>query len=46
MVDKGISLGMTAGIYTSHYNWETIVGLDYTYPHDKGLELWYAHYES
>ena len=46
MVDEGISLGVTAGIYSSYYSWQDIVGLDYTYPKDKGLPLWYPHYEN
>ena len=45
MIEKGQSLGIKAGIYSSYYNWQSIVGLDWTYPHDQGLPLWYAHYD-
>lgn len=45
MVDEGLALGVTAGIYTNYYNWQSIVGLDWTYPASKGLPLWYAHYD-
>jgi hypothetical protein len=40
MVNTGISLGVTAGIYSSYYNWETIVGVNWNYPASKGLPLW------
>ena len=33
------------GIYSSYYSWEEIVGVDWTYAKDKGLPLWYAHYD-
>ncbi len=35
--------GKTPGIYTSYYNWESIVGL--SYEGMKNLPLWYAHYD-
>mmetsp|Transcript_34407 Transcript_34407/g.52688 ORF Transcript_34407/g.52688 Transcript_34407/m.52688 type:complete len:199 (-) Transcript_34407:42-638(-) len=41
-----IPQGVTLGIYSSHYNWDQIVGLDWTYPADQGLPLWYAHYDN
>eukprot|EP00005_Dracoamoeba_jomungandri_P002001 CAMPEP_0174250800 /NCGR_PEP_ID=MMETSP0439-20130205/847_1 /TAXON_ID=0 /ORGANISM="Stereomyxa ramosa, Strain Chinc5" /LENGTH=212 /DNA_ID=CAMNT_0015330963 /DNA_START=76 /DNA_END=714 /DNA_ORIENTATION=+ len=44
MVGNLTSRGAKVGIYTSYYNWESIVGLDWTgvsrYP------LWYAHYDN
>eukprot|EP00806_Schmidingerella_arcuata_P001823 Macronucleus_2645.p1 GENE.Macronucleus_2645~~Macronucleus_2645.p1 ORF type:complete len:237 (+),score=22.63 Macronucleus_2645:1-711(+) len=43
MVIKGQSLGITAGVYTSRSNWDKVVGLDWTYPSEQGLPLWYAH---
>mmetsp|Transcript_4047 Transcript_4047/g.7797 ORF Transcript_4047/g.7797 Transcript_4047/m.7797 type:complete len:256 (-) Transcript_4047:212-979(-) len=45
LVDKGLSLGVKAGVYTNYYNWQSIVGLDYDYPSSKGLPVWYAHYD-
>lgn len=30
------------GIYTSYHNWETLMGLDYTF--GSSYPLWYAHY--
>ena len=46
LVDTGKELGVHAGIYTNYYNWEDIVGLDYKYPAEKGLPVWYAHYDN
>lgn len=46
MIKEGLKLGVSAGIYTSYYNWESIVGLDYDYPSSIGLPLWYAHYDN
>ena len=43
MITKGKSLSINAGIYTSHDRWSNIVGLDWTYPADQGLPLWYFH---
>ena len=37
MVDEGIARGVHAGIYTSYYNWQDIVGLDWSYPASQGL---------
>ena len=46
MITEGLKLGVSAGIYTTYYNWESIVGLDYDYPSSIGLPLWYAHYDN
>ena len=46
MIKKGKKLGIKAGIYSSYYNWEDIVGLSWTYPKDQGLSIWYAHYDN
>mmetsp|Transcript_2813 Transcript_2813/g.6055 ORF Transcript_2813/g.6055 Transcript_2813/m.6055 type:complete len:250 (+) Transcript_2813:100-849(+) len=46
MIKEGLKLGVTAGIYTNYYNWQSIVGLDYDYPSSLGLPLWYAHYDN
>ena len=46
MIDEGNSLGVSAGIYTSYYNWEDIVGLSWNSPSNQGLPLWYAHYDN
>jgi GH25 family lysozyme M1 (1,4-beta-N-acetylmuramidase) len=44
MANQLKSLGQTVGIYSSYYNWQSIVGLGWTgcsqYP------LWYAHYDN
>lgn len=45
MIKEGKSLGIKAGIYTNYYNWEEIVGIEWTYPADQGMPLWYAHYD-
>ena len=45
MIKEGKRLGIKAGIYTNYYNWDEIVGLDWSYPADQGLPLWYAHYD-
>lgn len=45
MIDEGLRLNIQAGIYSSKYSWEAIVGLDWSYPSDKGLPLWYPHYD-
>ena len=34
------------GIYSNYYNWQDIVGLGWSYPAEKGLPLWYAHYDN
>eukprot|EP00356_Strombidium_inclinatum_P009401 CAMPEP_0170501606 /NCGR_PEP_ID=MMETSP0208-20121228/38855_1 /TAXON_ID=197538 /ORGANISM="Strombidium inclinatum, Strain S3" /LENGTH=172 /DNA_ID=CAMNT_0010780253 /DNA_START=147 /DNA_END=665 /DNA_ORIENTATION=- len=48
MVDcaSGMPPSIKMGIYSSYYNWEDIVGLDWTYPADHGMLLWYAHYDN
>lgn len=38
------SSGANVGIYTSYYNWEAIVGLDWTGVSQ--FPLWYAHYDN
>ena len=45
LVDKGMSMGMEAGIYSSASGWTEIVGHSWSYPSSKGLPLWYAHYD-
>lgn len=45
LIDEGLALGVTAGVYSSYYAWEEIVGLDWSYASDAGLPLWYAHYD-
>ena len=46
MVTKGKSLKISAGIYTSRVNWKKIVGLDWSYPAEQGLPLWYSDLDS
>mmetsp|Transcript_30474 Transcript_30474/g.85303 ORF Transcript_30474/g.85303 Transcript_30474/m.85303 type:complete len:216 (-) Transcript_30474:86-733(-) len=46
MIDEGLSRGQSLGIYSNYYNWQSIVGLDWSYPADQGLPLWYAHYDN
>jgi len=46
MIDEGKALGIKAGIYTNYYNWQSIVGLSWSYPSQQGLPLWYAHYDN
>ena len=46
MIDEGNKLGIKHGIYTSYYNWESIVGLDWDVPAKQGLPLWYAHFDN
>lgn len=38
------SHGKSVGIYTSYYNWQAIVGLNWT--GCSSLPLWYAHYDN
>ena len=45
MIDEGQRLGVHAGIYSSYYGWDEVVGRSWTYAHDKGLPVWYAHYD-
>ena len=45
MVDEGTALGIRAGVYSSLYSWEAIVGASWSYASDAGLPLWYAHYD-
>ena len=40
MIQEGLKLGVSAGIYSSHNSWEGTVGLDYDYPSSVGLPLW------
>ena len=44
MIDEGKALGIHAGIYSSRYGWEDIVGT-WSYAADASLPLWYAHYD-
>ena len=45
MMSAPLPDGWEFGIYSGHYSWEAIVGLDWDYPAQKGLPLWYAHYD-
>ena len=45
MIAQANRRGVTQGIYTNKYNWQDIVGLDWTYPADENIPLWYAHYD-
>ncbi|CEF61772.1 Glycoside hydrolase, family 25 and Glycoside hydrolase, catalytic domain and Glycoside hydrolase, superfamily domain-containing protein [Strongyloides ratti] len=42
MVSKAQSMGVKVGIYSNYYNWQAIVGLDYT--SHSNLPLWWADY--
>lgn len=44
MVNQLKALGQSVGIYSSYYNWQSIVGLGWT--GCSGLPLWYAHYDN
>jgi GH25 family lysozyme M1 (1,4-beta-N-acetylmuramidase) len=44
MVNQLKSLGQTVGIYSSYYNWQSIVGLGWT--GCSSHPLWYAHYDN
>lgn len=44
LVNQLKSLGQHVGIYTSYYNWQSIVGLSWT--GCSSLPLWYAHYDN
>jgi GH25 family lysozyme M1 (1,4-beta-N-acetylmuramidase) len=44
LVNQLKSLGQTVGIYTSYYNWQTIVGVNWSGV--SSLPLWYAHYDN
>ena len=46
LIEEGKKKGKTLGIYSSYYNWESIVGLNWCYPANQGLGLWYAHYDN
>uniref|UniRef100_A0A914R7X7 Uncharacterized protein n=1 Tax=Parascaris equorum TaxID=6256 RepID=A0A914R7X7_PAREQ len=43
MVNKAKSMGVSVGIYTNYYNWQEIVGLDWT--EMSGYPLWWAYYD-
>eukprot|EP00008_Paramoeba_atlantica_P007023 CAMPEP_0201489764 /NCGR_PEP_ID=MMETSP0151_2-20130828/23601_1 /ASSEMBLY_ACC=CAM_ASM_000257 /TAXON_ID=200890 /ORGANISM="Paramoeba atlantica, Strain 621/1 / CCAP 1560/9" /LENGTH=158 /DNA_ID=CAMNT_0047875455 /DNA_START=254 /DNA_END=730 /DNA_ORIENTATION=+ len=45
LIQEGKKKGQTLGIYSSYYSWESVVGLDYCYPANEGLGLWYADYD-
>ena len=40
MIQEGLKLGVTAGIYSSYNSWQSVVGLDYDYPSSLGMPLW------
>ena len=44
IVNQLKTLGQVVGIYTSYYNWQSIVGINWT--GCSGLPLWYAHYDN
>lgn len=44
MVNQLKALGQTVGIYSSYYNWQSIVGLNWA--GCSSLPLWYAHYDN
>ena len=44
LIEAGDALGVTAGIYSGERSWSAIVG-NWTYASDRGMPLWYAHYD-
>jgi len=44
LINEGKALGQKLGVYTSYYNWQSIVGIDWAGAAD--LPLWYAHYDN
>ena len=45
MLSAKLPENFSFGIYSSHYSWQDIVGVDWSYAADMGLPLWYAHYD-
>lgn len=45
MIDTGVSLGLHAGVYSNWNSWSEIVGSDWDYAQQKGLPIWYPHYD-
>ena len=43
MISRLESRGQRVGVYTNYYNWQEIVGLDWTGA--SSHPLWYAHYD-
>ena len=37
--------GTKLAIYSGYNSWSAIVGLDWDYPAQQGLNVWYAHYD-
>eukprot|EP00008_Paramoeba_atlantica_P005828 CAMPEP_0201480048 /NCGR_PEP_ID=MMETSP0151_2-20130828/4632_1 /ASSEMBLY_ACC=CAM_ASM_000257 /TAXON_ID=200890 /ORGANISM="Paramoeba atlantica, Strain 621/1 / CCAP 1560/9" /LENGTH=109 /DNA_ID=CAMNT_0047861795 /DNA_START=266 /DNA_END=591 /DNA_ORIENTATION=+ len=46
LIEQGEAMNQKLGIYSSYYNWESIVGLGFCYPEQQGLPLWYADYDN
>jgi len=46
LVTECLGLGMLVGVYTSKSQWDPIMGDSYSYAANKGLALWYAHYDN
>ena len=45
LVDAGEKLNIKAGIYSNWNAWNEIVGSSWSYPAQKGLPIWYPHYD-
>lgn len=45
LVDSCATSGVTCGIYSSYYQWESIFGST-SYSYGSNLPLWYAHYDN
>ena len=45
LISQQRSLGFSAGIYSSYYQWESIFGLSYKFQYASEYPLWYAHYD-
>ena len=46
MISAGQAAGVKLGIYTSYYNWQSIVGLSWNGGSSHLIPLWYAHYDN